>query len=449
MASYPTPDLVTALAPDAASLKAGRGLSSPGKWTLAGGNDSALWGLMQGSGKDPYQVQVLADGTATKCTCPSRKFPCKHAIGLLFIAAEQPGQLAAGPPPAWVEEWLASRAEKTAKAEAKAVETASAPQAPVDAAAQAKRREKRTERVAQGIAFLQQWLADLIRQGLADAPLTDPSFWENPARRMIDAQAPGLARLLRQAAASVPRGSAAAPHRLMDDLGRLHLLLSTARDLEALDPGLRSEVEQLVGFTVPHETVLAGPEVTDTWFVSARTMTEEDRVITAITWLRGADTKRWACWIQSAPVQQPVFTPLPIGRWVRGGLAFYPGAGPLRALWKTPATATDPPATALLTESIASCLTRYAAALAENPWRTHLPFCLRATTLAHDSRDWWVDEAGQALPLQSSPSLAQLMSAADGGRPVPVFGIWTGREAIPLAMEADGTWLSLTGGPPA
>ncbi len=445
MASYPTPDLVTALAPDSASLKAGRGLASPGKWSLAGGNEEALWGLMQGSGKDPYQVQVLADGTATKCSCPSRKFPCKHALGLLFIAAEQPGKLAASPPPAWVEEWLASRAEKAAKAESKSAAAAESPKAPVDEAAQAKRREKRTGRVAEGISFLQQWLADLTKQGFADAPLTSFDFWENPARRMIDAQAPGLARLLRLAGQSARSGKEA-PTRLMSHLGRLNLLLSAARNQEALEPDLRSEVEQLLGFTLLQETVLTGPEVADTWFIAARTVEEDDRVITAITWLWCAASQRWACWIQSAPAQQPVFTPMPLGRWVRGSLVFYPGICPLRALWKLPFTSTDPPPGVLATESTGQLLHRYAASLAQNPWRTQLPFLVRASTVSGHGQEWLLDESGHALPLQASHALTQLMSAVDGGRPVPVCGLWTGLEAIPLAMEAEGAWLSLTGG---
>jgi len=445
MANYPTPDLVTALAPDASSLKAGRGLASPGKWTLAAGNEVALWGLMQGSGKDPYQVQVLADGTATKCSCPSRKFPCKHAIGLLFIAAEQPGKLAASPPPAWVEEWLASRAEKAAKAETKAADATAAPKAPVDEKAQARRREKRSGRIADGISFLQQWLGDLTRQGFADAPLSGHDFWENPARRMVDAQAPGLARLVRLAGQAAARGPASHPV-LMDHLGRLHLLLSAATQGDALDPDLRAEVEQLLGWTVPQESVLAGPDVFDHWFVAARTLEEEDRLITSITWLWGAASQRWAQWIQSTPVQQPIFTTLPLGRWVQGGLAFYPGKGPLRALWKTAFTSTEPPPGGLILESIDTLLERYSATLGLNPWRTQLPFGLRAVTTRSGGQDWLMDETGHALPLRGSTALTQLMSAVDGGRPVPVCGLWNGREAIPLAMAAEEDWLALTGG---
>ena len=67
MPPYPTSDQVTALAPDASSVKSGRELASPRKWTLLGADGEALWGLAQGSGKDPYQTRVLPDGSSTKC----------------------------------------------------------------------------------------------------------------------------------------------------------------------------------------------------------------------------------------------------------------------------------------------------------------------------------------------------------------------------------------------
>ncbi|MDB6132185.1 MAG: hypothetical protein JWM59_428 [Verrucomicrobiales bacterium] len=453
MAAYPTPDIVTALAPDASSLKAGRGLASPGKWTLAAGNDTALWGLMQGSGKDPYHVRVLADGSATKCSCPSRKFPCKHALGLLLIAAEQPAKLAASAPPDWLEEWLASRAEKTVKTETKAAKAAEGgPKAPADGKAQAQRRAKRMERMAEGMGFLNQWLGDFVRQGLAEAPVTDHSFWENTARRMVDAQAPGLARRLRQAqetalsdAMTLDDARKNAP-RLPDDLGRLHLLLTAGTRLETLDPDLRAEVEQLLGWTVAQESVLSGPGVTDRWFAAARTVQEEERVITAVTWLYGAESGRHAMWIQSAPAQQPVFTPLPIGRWLKGELAFYPGVQPLRALWKTPFSTTQAPPGGVPFETVCQVLERYAHGLEVNPWRTVIPFYLHARPMREKQgkKEWLVDGDGQALPVVPNDARRQLMGAISGGRPGLVFGLWNGYEVTPLGIESETGWVSLT-----
>ena len=88
-----TPDQITALAPDAASLKAGRGLATRRKWESAGGDGDVLWGLAMGSGKEPYQTRVSLADFATKCSCPSRKFPCKHALGLMFLASGEPASL--------------------------------------------------------------------------------------------------------------------------------------------------------------------------------------------------------------------------------------------------------------------------------------------------------------------------------------------------------------------
>lgn len=110
-----TTDQVLALAPDASSAKAGRGLANIRKWTSLGTDERTAWGLCQGSGKDPYQTRIDLTEPAFKCSCPSRKFPCKHAIGLFLLLAEQPATLKAGQPPAWVTEWLDSRQERSEK----------------------------------------------------------------------------------------------------------------------------------------------------------------------------------------------------------------------------------------------------------------------------------------------------------------------------------------------
>src|SRR5688500_17244567 len=92
---------VTALAPDPASVKAGRGLTNPAKWPTLGCNGEAAWGECKGSGEKPYQTQVDFTGPGFKCSCPSRKFPCKHGLGLRFMAVDKPGSLKEGDPPDW------------------------------------------------------------------------------------------------------------------------------------------------------------------------------------------------------------------------------------------------------------------------------------------------------------------------------------------------------------
>ena len=53
-------------------------VSADGTWLLA---------QCQGSGKNPYEVSCdLAEPSTPvgRCNCPSRKFPCKHSVGLML-----------------------------------------------------------------------------------------------------------------------------------------------------------------------------------------------------------------------------------------------------------------------------------------------------------------------------------------------------------------------------
>ena len=80
---------IIALAPDAASAKAGRSLATASKWQNVGQDERALWGECQGSGAKPYQTVIDLNEPAFKCSCPSRKFPCKHALGLFLHLASK------------------------------------------------------------------------------------------------------------------------------------------------------------------------------------------------------------------------------------------------------------------------------------------------------------------------------------------------------------------------
>src|SRR5689334_19615585 len=115
MSSPWTPDRVLSLAPDSASASAGQGLASAKKWTSLGRSERAVWGLCQGSGKDPYQARIDLSEPAFKCSCPSRKFPCKHGIGLLLLFAKDEKSFQAVAEPAWVADWLAGRSDRAEK----------------------------------------------------------------------------------------------------------------------------------------------------------------------------------------------------------------------------------------------------------------------------------------------------------------------------------------------
>ena len=123
MSSAWTADQVIALSPDDSSTKNGKKLASASKWVTLGKSDRALWGECKGSGKNPYRTQIDLSEPAFKCSCPSRKFPCKHGLGLFLLFAEQPEQFSEDALPDWVEEWLQKReTREQVKAEKKANE---------------------------------------------------------------------------------------------------------------------------------------------------------------------------------------------------------------------------------------------------------------------------------------------------------------------------------------
>ena len=132
---------VFALAPDESSKKSGRELANPAKWVSKGVNELALWGECQGSGSKPYQSQVDLVNIAFKCSCPSRKFPCKHGIGLLLLYARNKADFTNKDMPAWVAEWISKRSERQEK-------QITQKDKPVDEAAQAKRRQAREQKVS-------------------------------------------------------------------------------------------------------------------------------------------------------------------------------------------------------------------------------------------------------------------------------------------------------------
>lgn len=82
-----TPSQIQSLAPDEPSMKSGKGLSVRNLWLTACRTERSLWGEIKGSGSKPYQTQVDLQNLAFKCNCPSRKFPCKHGIGLTLLWA--------------------------------------------------------------------------------------------------------------------------------------------------------------------------------------------------------------------------------------------------------------------------------------------------------------------------------------------------------------------------
>ena len=429
-------EAVLALAPDDASAKAAKGLLAPAKWPTLGYSDDAVWGECQGSGSKPYQTQADLAGPVFRCSCPSRKFPCKHGLALMLLRAQSEASFTAGTPPAWVSEWIASRREKAEKKEARATEAPAAP----DPAAAAKRDAQRWKRIEAGTQELARWLDDQTQRGLASLGSEQQQAWGSMAARMVDAQAPGLGQRITQAAELIGAGEGW-PARLLDRLGRLQLIVDAVQRRESLSPATLADLRIALGWPQDREALLAdGERVADHWLVLGQCTDERDtKLVERHVWLQGRASGRRALLLDYSHGGRGFET-----AWVSGSersavLCFYPGHASQRAL-VAELLAEAPAAPAEPVPNASDEWQRMAQQIAANPWQPLLPMVWAEASPARHGDQWGLrlDTSPQALPMQLATQEAWQLMAHSGGAPLRVFGEWDGEQFAPLTAWASG-----------
>lgn len=446
---------VEALATDQASLKAAAGLAKPGKWSGVGGSaDGALiWGECAGSGANPYRVMADLRDLGNKCTCPSRKFPCKHVLALLWLNAEAVVAFPPGEIPAWVSDWLGRRRGTTAAPAGAAAKPASEapkdvraaqlaePEAPEDPKAAAKREAavaKRTEDTERAILdaldALEQWIGDQLRMGLAAFIDDATARCRRIAARLVDGKAAAMAgridelpaRLLGQPAGDRPRAAVV-------ELGKLVLL---ARAFRASPRD--AEIRRAVASSETRDTILASAEtlrITGRWEVLAeQVQTRRDGLVSQTTWLLnlGSEGPRFAMLLDYFPAsagrRTSAFTP---GERFAGEVAFFPGRNPLRALLlQRAADGVDSPDWPDAKPDLAEALT---APLHAEPWALDIPVLLPAGRVAVDpaGQGWWRPaDAATALPL--TEGVEGLIRGTELTR---TAALWSGNRLAILAAQ--------------
>ncbi|MFH9587770.1 SWIM zinc finger family protein [Streptomyces luteogriseus] len=435
-----TADQVLALAPDAASRKAGSKLGAAGPWSEAGSSDEGtVWGLCKGSGSKPYQTVVdIADaaGPAYKCSCPSRKFPCKHALGLLLLWAADDAAVPSGQEPEWARQWTTGRRRRAE--ERKAGDDSGAQSGSADPEAARRRAERRADRVTAGAVELEQRLADLLRAGLATAEQSGYGLWEETAARMVDAQAQGLAGRVRELGA-IPSTGPGWPVRLLEECALLHLLGRGWLRRERLPDGLAATVRSRMGLPASAD----GPPLRDRWLVLAQYDTTDPRLTTRRIWLHGADSHRTVLLLSYGAAGRAPELALPVGLALEAEVSAYPGAGRSRVAlgeqFAPPAPAAIRPPGVTTSRAAA----RYGDALRDDPWLESVPVTLDRVVPAPDGDSWQLADADEdaAVPLtpgaRSRPGLWRLV-ALSGGAPVKVFGEYGHQGFTPLTAWPEG-----------
>jgi len=443
-----SPEQVEAIAPTPAALSAARPLTTVAKWGGLGADERAVWGSCRGSGAEPYDTWVDHVGVVSRCTCPSRRHPCKHVLALLLLWVH--GEVPDVAAPSGVVTWLDARQVFDTR---RVSDTENRPSTPAstttttttgegasdevpsrDDAVEPDRdraRDERVERMFAGLTELDRWLDDRMRTGLADPALAKYSTWDDLAARLVDAQAGSLANRIRRLAGLV--GASPDWHSdVLAELGLLHLLSQAGRRLGSLPGPLADAVATTVGWQVRQADVLGGVPDTDRWVVAARSDTREDRIEVRRHWLRGTASGRWALVLSFAAYRQSLDTSLTVGTAIDADLHRYPGPA-LRALvgerHGDPIEPARPPAV----DVVAAC-GAVGTMLAAEPWLDRVPFTVTAA-IADVGTGFALADEGGTLPLVAQGrSLATLLAVAGGGF-VDVTCEWTSHGVVPLTVH--------------
>ena len=165
-----------------------------------------IYGDCKGSGKEPYHTSVDVSGETviSRCSCPSRQFPCKHALALMLdYAAGKTFETGDVP------EDVARKREKIEKREEKAKQEASAEAAPkseeeLQKAAQKKKAsadaaaKKRIERQLEGLALVSDFTKEMLSAGLGTVNGSSVSRYKDLAKQLGDYYLNGLQLLLQR-----------------------------------------------------------------------------------------------------------------------------------------------------------------------------------------------------------------------------------------------------------
>ena len=439
-----TLEIARSLAPDDATLKRAEALAYPRQWILAERNERVLWGECRGSGSEPYRAIVDMNGPAYKCNCPVKRFPCKHTLALLLMAAsDDPNAFGKNTPPQYVTDWIDNRDRRTAaKTEPRTDE-----QIAKSDASKEKTRHERLEFMEAGIADLQCRLLDIIREGIASLDTVTVAYWQDFAARMVDAKIGGLSRRIKALSSLKEEYPDDWHERLLGELGTLYLFTKAFKNFDVIGENLQTEILIQAGMTVKKEDLLSQKGIEDDWMVMAQKETkEEDNLTSRRVWLLGKNTGTFVLVLDFAFGNIGFPTAWVNGQIYRAEVVYYPAAYPLRVAVKKVELGNIFPQHFQFSHpyTITYFFDIYSKAVALNPWLADFPIFLNEVVpIFHNNELCLVDANKKYITCHSvstakNDALAWHLIAVSGGKPIIVFGEWSGEQMTPLSIVSEG-----------
>lgn len=439
-----TPEQAASLAPDAGTLNRAKKLAKPNKFRNTGYSERALWGVALGSSN--YTTLVDLQGPAYKCSCPVHKMPCKHALGLMLLLAQDPSAVTDQNPPEALIEWLNKR-DGAAKSKQNRVAGEVK-----DTKAQTRRVAQRAKNVDQGISELKRFLEDTVRMGLAESAKRTEDTWEQIQKRLIDAQARGLARQITWLRSNIGRG-ADWIHTSLRAVVHLHALITAYEQRDHLPPELVDTLKERIGWAKLKEELQTGPSLDGTWLVLNHALFYESDLYTQTIWLMHRESAQFCQQLNFASSFNRETLPggYQAGVLIEGQAYYYSQWLPQRAHFVRPSAFDHTPVEdwqwlqPYCQPDIRTAIRHLQTQRIKQPFNITWPLLLkdvRAVTI--DEQLALADAHNHVLMLQSNYSRPWQLLSAMGKETVTVFGTTTqGMDILPWAVLGNDQWQAL------
>ncbi|MDY3069849.1 MAG: hypothetical protein SOR57_09420 [Parabacteroides sp.] len=236
-------------------------------------------------------------------------------------------------------------------------------------------------------------------------------------RRMVDAQAPGLAGKLR-AMEDIDFDSESWKSDLIESMGRLYLLIQSYRNMDSLPEEWKDEIRTQIGYPQSKDKVLAGEPVPDSWLVLHKQSRKINDINTDIYWFYGKRSGLFARYL-SFTVAGTFSTENWIpGSVYEGRLCFYKGIGTCRrALFRESVLQEEGFVPECCTD-LKQAAAAYRQAIITNPFSEDIPLLVNNVTAVRNGKDYTLlDNGGNAVPVKMPEESYIDILAVSGGNP--------------------------------
>lgn len=287
-----------------------------------------------------------------------------------------------------------------------------------------------------GARELEQWLLDLMRQGLVILDQVQEEYWEEIASRMVNAKLGSLARRIRNLKQWTDEK--AEWHEItFREACYLYLVAKGLQKIDQQPEDLQCELLRIGGVHVNTSSLEQEQGIVDTWLIIGQEFGHDEKLNYRRLWIYGEKSREVGLLLDFSWNNDRFFPDYEFGALYKGELIFYPGATPLRGLLKeaVPHKGTFEGKGGI--NSITQLTFFYAKALARNPYLEYYPYLLNNMRIDRiNNRFSIIDTEGQGLPLNEHKESNWKLLALSMDQPLSVFGLWNGFHFSPSSVFA-------------